>query len=168
MSLPKSTVSYDSIMGNSFKGLSKVYNKKGNAKQSLFYFQNVTKFIQNSFIYVSLGYKLMQVNQYNEAILNYEKALNMDSLNIFAYNNRALAYLELKQYDLCEKDLQKSISINPNNPFTYKHRGKLMIALNKHDEACNDFNKSLALGLEKRATGKGMREINSLVSEYCK
>ncbi|MEI0566033.1 tetratricopeptide repeat protein [Brachyspira pulli] len=80
-----------------------------------------------------------------EAIVYYNKAIELDPNNSAAYNNRGNAKKDLVQYEEALKDYNKAIELDPNNSAAYYNRGSLKINLEEYKEAIKDFNKAIEL-----------------------
>ena len=51
---------------------------------------------------------------YNQAIKDYDKAIELKPNYAYAYNNRGIAYNKKGNYDQAIKDYDEAISLNPN------------------------------------------------------
>ena len=80
-----------------------------------------------------------------EAIVYYNKAIELDPNNSAAYNNRGNAKKDLVQYKEALKDYNKAIELDHNNSAAYYNRGSLKINLEEYKEAIKDFNKAIEL-----------------------
>ena len=80
-----------------------------------------------------------------EAIVYYNKAIELDPNNSAAYNNRGNAKKDLVQYEEALKDYNKAIELDHNNSAAYYNRGSLKINLEEYKEAIKDFNKAIEL-----------------------
>jgi tetratricopeptide (TPR) repeat protein len=61
--------------------------------------------------------------QYDQAISDYNKAIEINLMNAIAYNNRGLVYDKKGQYDQAISYYNKAIEINPKNAEAYYNRG---------------------------------------------
>lgn len=61
------------------------------------------------------------VEKYNVAIQHYKKALSIDSMFCFAWDNLGLAYRKAGRYDDALQAYQKSISIDPNGQMPWQN-----------------------------------------------
>jgi len=95
--------------------------------------------------YVNRGWMKSNLSLYNEAILDYNKAIKIkESQKIFA--NRGLAFYKLGLYKNAIEDFNKSIFINSEDPAVLYFRGLSYMKIGKTLEACEDFSKSSKLG----------------------
>jgi tetratricopeptide (TPR) repeat protein len=68
--------------------------------------------------YVTLGLAYAEKGQYDRAIENFSKAVEIDSNNASVYSNRGDAYYYKGQYDHAISDCSRAIEINPKYAFT--------------------------------------------------
>jgi tetratricopeptide (TPR) repeat protein len=86
-----------------------------------------------------------KLNQYEEAIEDYNKAIELNPKNAEAYNNRGNAHSELNKHEEAIEDFNKAIELDPKYAEAYNNRGNAYYELNKHEEAIEDFNKAIEL-----------------------
>src|SRR5580692_7642391 len=60
---------------------------------------------------------------YEGAIADYDKAIQIDSKNQFSYGNRGEAKNEIGRYADAMNDLDQAILLNPNDTYAYVNRG---------------------------------------------
>ncbi|MCY4351719.1 MAG: tetratricopeptide repeat protein, partial [Gemmatimonadetes bacterium] len=85
------------------------------------------------------------LQQFDKALSDLSKAVELDSNNATAYANRGNVYKNLKQYDNALSDFTKSIELQPNNAGFYNNRGNVYSDLNQYENALRDFTKSIEL-----------------------
>ena len=83
--------------------------------------------------------------QYEEAILNYDKAIELDPENFKIYEWRAVAKIQLGQNEEAIDDYSKMIKLYPGALTTYERRGKVLFSLKRYREAIADFSKMIEL-----------------------
>ena len=91
------------------------------------------------------GFAYCQIGQYDQAILDFSKAIEINPQLAHAYNNRGAAYLYKAQYDQAILDLSKAIEINPRLAHAYNNRGWAYIKKWQYDQAISDFNKTIEI-----------------------
>lgn len=74
-------------------------------------------------IYFNRGYNYHSSGQYELAIQNYNKAIQLNPNNSVYYKRRAYSYFELKKYEQAIKDFDKAIKIS-TWPDYYNNRGE--------------------------------------------
>ena len=85
--------------------------------------------------------------QYDQAIADYNKAIEINPGYAMAYYNRGRAYaIGTGQYDQAIADYNKAIEINPMFISAYKNRGLVMMKLGNTKMACSDWKQTCELG----------------------
>ena len=95
--------------------------------------------------YNNLGNKFYYSKQYDEAITNYDMAIQLNPNFIDSYYNRGSAYYHLGQYHKAFQDFNKVIELNPNDSLAYNMRGLVYHCLWESEQALQDFNKAIEL-----------------------
>ncbi len=86
--------------------------------------------------YFNLALQADDSKNYDSAIENYTKLIELDKDNFIAYNNRAIVYSQKDDYDNAIKDIDKAIELEPSNE-EYK-KTKLLIE-NIRDENYENY-----------------------------
>jgi len=95
--------------------------------------------------YYNQGVTNYDLQKYDLAIDDYNKAIALDQNYAAAYNNRGLAYRNLKKYELAIADYTKAIELDQNYAWAYNNRGLVYYYLKKYDLAIADYNKMIEL-----------------------
>ena len=66
------------------------------------------------------------MRQYSEAIILFNKAIQIKPDHSEAYMNRGVTFLELRNLDEALSDLNKAIEINNNIALAYLNKGKIL------------------------------------------
>lgn len=85
--------------------------------------------------WVNLGWVYFQQGQYNQALAQYKKAMDLDPNYYPAHYNLGLAYMQVKKYDLAAESLKKAVSIEKKSGAAYLNLGVSYNQLGKYDEA---------------------------------
>ena len=93
-----------------------------------------------------LGVIFYEERKFDDALLAYSAALQMDGKFLPALQNRAIIYNEQGKADLALVDLNQAISLFPDDPMSYVGRATSYAKLNKFDLAIQDISKSISLG----------------------
>ena len=91
-----------------------------------------------------IGKKFIEQKEYKNAIECFNKAIEMDENEYFAYAYRAKANYYLKNYDQTLKDADKSIEIKPNS-VAYGMKSSVNILKGNFHEAIENSSKALEL-----------------------
>ena len=93
------------------------------------------------------GKKYSSVENADQAINNYSKAIKINPKFAKAYNNRGIAYIWKKQYDLAIADFNKAIELDPKNGKAYNNRAIVYSYQGETDKARQDLQKAQSLGI---------------------
>ena len=93
------------------------------------------------------GKKYSTVENADQAIDNYSKAIKINPKFSKAYNNRGIAYVWKKQYDLAIADFTKAIELDPKNGKAYNNRAIVYSYQGETDKARQDLHKAQSLGI---------------------
>jgi PGF-CTERM protein len=72
--------------------------------------------------YNNRGAAYYDLKQYERAIEDYSKAIELNPNYVGAYINRGVTYYDLKQYERAIEDFDKAIELNPNLAEAYDYR----------------------------------------------
>jgi hypothetical protein len=104
--------------------------------------------IQKAKAFVNSGIEKDKHKDYNGAISEYSKALEIDADNAEAYCKRGLSKKEIKDYKGAIEDYSKAIEIEPDGSYYYS-RGLAKIESGLKESGCLDLKKALELGYKK-------------------
>jgi tetratricopeptide (TPR) repeat protein len=113
--------------------------------------------------------------QYDKAISDYNKAIELNPRFAKAYVVRGYAYERGKdQYDKAISDYNKAIDLSPNDASAYENRGLAYYLKRDYDKAISDYNKAIELNPSDAGTytnrgiayeeGKG--QYDKAISDY--
>ncbi len=100
---------------------------------------------QTALDYSDKGYKFYKEKQYEKAIKEFDKAINIDPDYVYAYVSRGNTFFALREYDLAFEDYTDAIDIEPRNGIHYYNRGNTYNGLQMYDSAIADYNKAISL-----------------------
>ena len=80
-----------------------------------------------------------------EAIVYYNKAIELDPNNSAAYYNRGSLKINLNEYEEAIKDFNKAIELDHNYLYAYNNRGNVKYKLGQYEEAIKDYNRAIEL-----------------------
>ncbi len=102
----------------------------------------------NFMAYNGRGMIYSKIGQYNEAIEDYNKAININPKYYYifkAYNNIGIAYAQQGQYKEAINDFNKAIALKPGYSDAYYNRGVAYANMGRYQQAIEDYNKSIML-----------------------
>ena len=95
--------------------------------------------------YFEDGNKLYRIGEYDTAIADFTKAIELNPDDHEAYNNRGSVYAKLEKYDTAIADFTKAIELNPDDHEVYNNRGNAYADLKKYDTAIADYTTAIEL-----------------------
>jgi len=84
-------------------------------------------------------------DQYDEAIADYTRVIELSPRSVNAYKNRGLAYYAKGQHDEAIADYNKALEIDPRLAPAYLNRGATYAAKGQYDKAISDLNRALEI-----------------------
>ncbi len=106
---------------------------------------NEKLFLDNVENYIRLANVYMQMNQYDEAKKNYEKALTIDNRAVDAYLGLSVPEMLNMNFQESNKYLNKAYEINKNYYLTYALYGVLTFLANDYEQAKSALKQALQL-----------------------
>lgn len=97
---------------------------------------------------------------FDRAIADATKAIELDPGRVNPYINRSWAYIEKNMLGQAINDCKIALHLDPNNTFAYNNRGLAFQRSNQVTKAQNDYRKACELGLDL-----GCQNLNSLVNQ---
>ncbi len=91
------------------------------------------------------GNDWLATGEYDKAIADYTRALQLNPSFAVAYTNRGIAWCRKGEYDKAIADYHEALRLDPNDVDTYTNRGAAWDHKGKYDEAIADFNQALRL-----------------------
>ena len=85
--------------------------------------------------HVNKGVELAQQRKYDEAIKEFNAAIEANPKSAKAYLNRGTAYRALQKYDEAMADFAKAIEIAPKDEMGYIERGQTFVMQKQYTEA---------------------------------
>ena len=125
------------------------------------FFFSYASYSQTAEEYFGKGNKKYNKGDFNGAIADYTKAIEIDSDYEGFYINRGAAKYKLKNFSGAIADYSKAIQLDPNNGKIYYNRGFPKGMLEDYEGSCEDFNKSLELGIKFKKKDK------KFIFKYC-
>ena len=96
------------------------------------------------------------LDQPEDAVISYNKAIQLDPEYALAYYNRGNLFALLGQYSRAIEDYNEAINIDPEYTSVYKNRGNAFVLLGEYHRAIKDFDETIALD-PQHAHGYGSR-----------
>jgi len=91
------------------------------------------------------GLALDSQKKYDEAIAKYQKAIEFDPKDAFAYNGWGFSLKNQKKYDEAIAKFRKAIELDPKYAYPYNGWGFVLLNQKRYDEAIAKYQKALEL-----------------------
>lgn len=106
-----------------------------------------------------IGNKHLQAGEFDQAIDNYTKAIELDGSNHVFYSNRSAAYLSKGDANSALNDGLKCTEVNPTWPKGYSRHGAALHALKRYDEALGVYENGLKIAPTDAGLVSGRAEV---------
>lgn len=97
----------------------------------------------SAYSYFARGNAFMEQNKTKEALLDFSKAIRLDTTLELAYYNRGNLYYDIRNYSAAIADFTFTIKLNPKNLNALINRGLAYLEINLLNEAITDFSSAL-------------------------
>ena len=137
----KNSINKNPLQPKMISNLGNALLELGRVKESINYFERAIKLQPegNPEIYYNLGRAFRIAKDFDKAIHNYQKALEIDVQHIPSMLNLGFLYNELKEYSLAINFFNEGIKIQPKNIQLIYNRGVSYLNLNSFLPALADF-----------------------------
>lgn len=138
------------------------------AKDTKHSFLNSDSELQSYKDYVRRGETYQHQQQYQKALHDFTKALELKPQFYKSYYNRGVIYRLLGSNYKALRDFSNAIQINPNYAKAYNQRAFLYIKFKKHNRALVDFNKLIELDVSNYTAYHNRGAIHQYLKNYIK
>ncbi|GIK42742.1 MAG: hypothetical protein BroJett011_65750 [Chloroflexota bacterium] len=101
--------------------------------------------IQDSRAYNKRGLAYVSTRNYEQAMVDFSKAIALDPDYAEAYNNRSTAHLLMDNFGQAVVDCTQALKLAPDFVAAYVNRGIALTGLREYEQALADYNKALEL-----------------------
>jgi len=108
------------------------------------------------------GIALALVGLYEQAVTEFNKAIELDLEYAEAYNNRGNAYWNKGNFDRAIADYDKAIELDPEYAEAYSNRGFVCYLKGELTKAISDLEKCLELSDDPRVIAKAQQLLDQL------
>jgi TonB family protein len=102
--------------------------------------------------------------EFNLAVADYNKSLEMKADNAIAYLGRGKAHLNLKSYDLSVKDFDKALEINPKDTTAFLNRGVAFEKLGDLKRAMDDYQRATDIDPANETAKASLKRVQDAVA----
>jgi tetratricopeptide (TPR) repeat protein len=131
---------------NSRNGIAMLYLNTGRANDAIAILEKLIKdYPKNHFFYNNTGLCYDFSREYQKAVLNYKKAIELKSDYSDAYNNLGVTYGKTKQYDLARENFLKSLEYNSNFCEAFNNLGIISELRGDYDTSRNYYKRAILI-----------------------
>ena len=94
---------------------------------------------------INHGTHYLNLKEYQQALENYDRAIQLNPNEAVAYIFRGVAYYELGNYQQAIKDYDRAIQLDPNRARAYHYRGSAFSSLGNYQQAIKDYDRAIEL-----------------------
>ena len=95
--------------------------------------------------YLNRGIEYYQLEQTDSALIDFDKSIQYDTKETYAYYFRGASNASLENYDKAIEDYSKAIKLKPNFALAYLMRGNSFYNQKIYENAIKDYNKVIEL-----------------------
>ena len=118
-------------------------------------------------VYNNRGVAYRNKQQYDRAMLDYMKSIELNPRDDKAYVNRGVLYLLKRQYDRAIEDSNKAIELNPRNNRAYYNKACIYSLTNKTGESCRLLEQSIEYGFNNWSYIKSDNDLGNIRDSAC-
>ena len=99
--------------------------------------------LQDAQVHFDAGLKLREQENFEEAIAEYDQAIQLYPKFPEAYNNRGAIFFHLGQFERAVEDFDAALGLDEQYPGAYNNRGVAYTRLGEFDRAIQDYTKAI-------------------------
>jgi len=116
----------------------------------------------------NIGYEYQKMKMWDDARVNFEKAIACSTTYVDAYLGLSKVYIETQQYGLAEQTYRTLVEKVPKTVKGYTGLGALLVKIAKYDEAKEAYNKALAIDSTNANIYHGIGYLYEKMKDYKK
>ncbi|HDR7261536.1 TPA: tetratricopeptide repeat protein, partial [Bacillus paranthracis] len=120
-----------------------LYNKMKQPEKALNDFEKSLKLGPSYIAYLNLGNILGEFERFDEAIIPFSKAIEINSRIPTAYHGRMTAYVHIDEFEKALEDAKTLLKLKENDPFLLGVQGNLYRILEDNEKAIDSLKKSI-------------------------
>ncbi len=121
-------------------GLGLALHKLNKREEAIHYFTKAIEEDNPPMAYNNRAMVYSELKQYQLALGDYRKSIQLDSMNFLSYYNLGCLYDDLKKYDSSIFYYTKTLSLNPDYLYALSNRGRAKMLSGDYEEALKDLN----------------------------
>ena len=116
--------------------------------------------------YMPQGRAKMVDHKYEDASVDFTRALELDPRNAEIYSSRGNVYSDMGKYEEALADFTRALELDPRNAETYSSRGNVYAAAGIYEDALADFTRALELDPRNAETYSSRGNVYAAMGKY--
>jgi tetratricopeptide (TPR) repeat protein len=117
-------------------------------------------------LHALLGFFCREEGRFDEALVEYNQAIELDGTYAWAIGGRGLAYCLTNKYEEALSDFNRGIELDEKYTFAFEGRGVTYYLMGRYEEALATFNRIVDLAGEEASVFESRGEFYRLVGKY--
>ncbi|NES21088.1 MAG: tetratricopeptide repeat protein [Symploca sp. SIO3E6] len=117
-------------------------------------------------VFFRCGESYVSMGQYNEALQQFNRAIELEPTYFEAIANRADTYRWMESYEEALQDLKLAIEINPRDDWAIDKRGIIYRLMGNYEDALQQFNRAIELNPRNEQAIANRANIYRLMGNY--
>ncbi len=97
-------------------------------------------------VYLNRGVAYLNLKDYNPAIEDLTKSIELNNTNASAYHTIGMIYYDLQDYTLAVENFTRALDLSQDNPVTFFNLGMSYFRQEDKESACPYFHKACSMG----------------------
>ena len=123
--------------------------------------------IQDAESYYERGNKHREREEFEQAIAEYNQAIQLNPKYAYAYHGRGTVYEDQGKYDLAIAEYNQAIQLDPKFAYAYMGRGNTYSDQGKYDLAIADYNQAIQLNPKYADAYNNRGNVYDDQGKYC-
>ena len=123
------------------------YSASGQISRAIYSFSCIVQEIDPTYVpgYMARAMLYTQRHDYEAAIEDFTRAIELQPSLLAAYNNRGIVYSAQQEYDLAMADFDHVLSADSGYVITYNNRAVIYAILGDYDQAITDLEQAITI-----------------------
>jgi tetratricopeptide (TPR) repeat protein/GTPase SAR1 family protein len=117
-------------------------------------------------LYYNRGWAFIQLSEYQQALKDFERTLELDPSSARAFSGRGSVYWRLKEYQQALDAYNRALELDPASPGAYDARGWVYYLLGEYQQALKDFDRTLELDSDYFDAYRGRSHVCRELKDY--
>lgn len=161
------TIALNKYFPGSYFLMAKIFSRNGDFEQAIDYYSQAIAIEPDPRLLTSRGFVYIRMNNFEAALNDLDKALELSPENAYALSNRGLVKTKLNRLSEARFDLEKSKRADASNPYVYKHLAILNLAEKDTARACINLQEAKDKGYSTFGNEIDKHEVDEFLKLHC-